>query len=59
MIFRQTLLSAADDIDEFFTGSIDGADPSGDVDYIAATLTSPQLIPSSTLSADAPSPLRL
>ncbi|KAK3805007.1 MAG: hypothetical protein J3Q66DRAFT_129894 [Benniella sp.] len=59
MRFRKALLSAVEDIDEFFTGSIDGADPSGDVDCIAATLTSPQLIPSSPLSADAPSPFQL
>ncbi|KAF9345953.1 hypothetical protein BGX34_004330, partial [Mortierella sp. NVP85] len=59
LIFRKTLLSAAEDIARCLTGPIVGSDPSGDVDCIAATLASPQLSPSSPLSADAPSPLRL
>ncbi|KAF9346997.1 hypothetical protein BGX34_003474 [Mortierella sp. NVP85] len=54
IIIRKTLLSSARDIAEFTTGSLDGADPTNDnVDWIAATLTSPQLLSSSPpLSAE-------
>ncbi|KAG0239285.1 hypothetical protein B0O80DRAFT_492307 [Mortierella sp. GBAus27b] len=48
IIIRKALLSTARDITEFTTGSLDGTDPTNDnADRVAATLTSPQLIPSS------------
>ncbi|KAK3821702.1 MAG: hypothetical protein J3Q66DRAFT_386483 [Benniella sp.] len=60
-IIRKALVSTARDIAEFTTGPLDGSDPSNDnVDQIAATLTTPQLIPSSPpLSNELVSPLEL
>ncbi|KAF9363608.1 hypothetical protein BGX34_003728 [Mortierella sp. NVP85] len=59
IMIRKTLLSMARDIAEFTTGSIDGSKLTDSSDCIAATLTSPQLIPSSPLSAESPDTLRL
>ena len=47
IIIRKALVSTARDIAQFTTRSLDGSDPSNDnVDQVAATLTTPQLIPS-------------
>ncbi|KAF9545619.1 hypothetical protein EC957_010704 [Mortierella hygrophila] len=61
LIIRKTLLSMAKDVAACTIGSIDGSDPlDSDVDWVPATITSPQLIPSSPpLSTGQPHKLQL
>ncbi|KAG0261696.1 hypothetical protein DFQ27_002801 [Actinomortierella ambigua] len=57
---RKALLSMANDVSEFTAGMVDDSDTSSGEDFAAATMTSPQLIPSSPpLTPDQPFRLQL